>query len=150
MFYELKRVNVDPSIAQEVIKLYKELDRGNGGEQGTWHSSKAKTNPYSWFDNTFTEVKNALGKLTIDEWWFNCGELGDEYRWHKHVTHPKAAVLYLQTPPGSGAIEFREYEGYHTFHPTPGDFIIFSGNLAHRVLQSNSLDYRVSVAFNLR
>jgi hypothetical protein len=31
-----------------------------------------------------------------------------------------------------------------------GDFLLFSGNLAHRVLKNNSRDFRISVAFNFK
>ena len=58
-------------------------------------------------------------------------------------------MLYVQVPENSGGIEFRRQEEYQVFYPTAGDFIEFSGNLAHRVLPNLSDDYRISVAFNL-
>jgi hypothetical protein len=141
---------VDPCVAEEVVKLYKDLDNARGGAYGTWHSRRIRTNPYPWFEGTFNRVAAAVGDLTIDEWWFNCGEPLDEYRWHTHSPYKWAGVLYIQTPENSGGIEFRQQEEYYTHTPQAGEFLLFSGNLAHRVLKNNSTDYRISVAFNFK
>ena len=141
---------VDPCVAEEVIKLYKDLDNARGGAYGTWHSRRIRTNPYPWFEDTFNRVAAAVSDLTIDEWWFNCGEPLDEYRWHTHSPYKWAGVLYIQTPENSGGIEFRQQEEYYTHTPQAGEFLLFSGNLAHRVLKNNSTDYRISVAFNFK
>lgn len=148
MMYTQSRLEVD-DIASEVVKLYKDLDNARGGRYGTWHSRRISTNPYSWFDATFNRVQNAIGDLKIKEWWFNCGEPGDEYRWHGHEPFPYAAVLYIQTPPDCGAIEFRQGGEIQTVNPNVGDFLLFPGTLSHRVLKNLSTDYRISVAFNL-
>ena len=141
---------VDPCVAEEVVKLYKNLDNARGGEYGTWHSRRIRTNPYPWFEDTFNRVAAAVSDLTIDEWWFNCGEPLDEYRWHTHSPYKWAGVLYIQTLENSGGIEFRQQEEYYTHTPQAGEFLMFSGNLAHRVLKNNSTDYRISVAFNFK
>ena len=144
------RVDVDPGVAAEVVKLFKELDHGRGGALGTWHGKRMRHNPYEWFNSTFARVQAAVGNQRIDQWWFNCGEPGDEYRWHAHHPYTQSAVLYVQVPENSGGIEFRRYEEYQVFNPTIGDFIIFPSNLAHRVQPNKSADYRISVAFNLK
>lgn len=144
------RIDVDAGVAEEVVKLYKSLDRGRGGPYGTWHGARLHNNPYPWFQETYDRVASSIGDLTIDQWWFNCGQSGDEYRWHEHVPYKYAAVLYVQVPENSGGIEFRKHEEYQIFQPSMGDFILFPGNLAHRVQQNNSSDYRISAAFNLR
>jgi hypothetical protein len=141
---------VDPCVAEEVIKLYKDLDNARGGAYGTWHSRRIRTNPYPWFEGTFNRVAAAVSDLTIDEWWFNCGEPLDEYRWHTHSPYKWAGVLYIQTPENSGGIEFRQQEEYYTHTPQAGEFLLFSGNLAHRVLKNMSTDFRISVAFNFK
>ena len=150
MMFTQSRILVDNNVAPEVVKLYRDLDNARGGAYGTWHSRRIRTNPYPWFESTFNRVAAAVGDLTIDEWWFNCGEPLDEYRWHTHSPYQHAAVLYIQVPTNSGGIEFRKCEEYQVFQPSPGDFIQFSGNLAHRVLQNMSDNYRISVAFNLK
>ncbi len=147
--YTHSRIEVDDGIAAEVVKLYKDLDNARGGQYGTWHSRRIKANPYLWFDNTFCKIVQALDSMVIDEWWFNCGEPGDEYRWHAHTPYKWSAVLYLHTPQNCGGIEFRQQEEYQIFQPSVGDFLLFPGNLAHRVLKNNSNDFRISAAFNL-
>lgn len=144
------QIAVEPVVAQEVVKLFKELDHGRGGALGTWHGARMRYNPYPWFDSTFARVQAAVGNRRIEQWWFNCGEPGDEYRWHAHNPYTQSAVLYVQVPENSGGIEFRRYEEYQVFNPNAGDFIQFAGNLAHRVLPNRSKDYRISVAFNLK
>jgi hypothetical protein len=148
--FEQSQITVDPGVAAEVIKLFKELDHGRGGKHGTWHGVRHRTNPYEWFQPTFDRVAAAVHPLRIDQWWFNCGEQGDEYRWHDHGPYQHSGVLYVQTPENSGGIEFRKYEEYQTFMPAVGDFIQFAGNLAHRVQPNKSTDYRISVAFNFK
>jgi hypothetical protein len=146
--YTHSRIEVDDGIAAEVVKLYKDLDNARGGQYGTWHSRRIKHNPYPWFNNTFNRVADAIGNLKIDEWWFNCGEPGDEYRWHSHTPYLWSGVLYIQTSENCGAIEFRSYEAHEIVQPGVGDFLLFPGTLAHRVLKNMSKDFRISTAFN--
>jgi hypothetical protein len=149
MFTQSK-ISVDDNIAENVVKLYRDLDNARGGAYGTWHSRRIRTNPYAWFDNTFNRVAESIGDLVIDEWWFNCGAPDDEYRWHSHNPYPWAAVLYIQTPENCGGLEFKRHGEFQVFQPAVGDFLIFPGNLAHRVLKNHSTDFRISVAFNLK
>ena len=148
--FERHYLEVDPGLAEQVVKLYQDLDNARGGAYGTWHSRRIRTNPYEWFEATFNRVAASIGDMVIDEWWFNCGEPGDEYRWHSHNPYPLAGVLYIQTPENSGGIEFKRHGEFQIFQPSVGDFLLFSGNLAHRVLKNQSTDFRISVAFNLK
>ena len=143
------RISVDDNIAEEVVKLYRDPKHARGHRYGTWHSPRIRRNPYLWFESIFNRV-TAASNLTIDEWWFNCGAPGDEYRWHIHSPYLWAGVLYIQTPENSGGIEFRRDRERYTHTPQAGEFLLFSGNLAHRVLKNHSDDFRISVAFNLR
>lgn len=149
MFTQSK-IAIDNDVAEEVVKLYRDLDNARGGRYGTWHSQRIRKNPYSWFDTTFNRVAAAVEDFIIDEWWFNCGEHGDEYRWHAHVPYPWAAVLYIKTPENCGGIEFRRHGEFSSFMPSAGDFLLFSGNVAHRVLKNMSQDFRISAAFNFK
>lgn len=146
--FEQSRIEVDSHVAEEVVKLYRDLDNARGGRYGTWHSRRIRTNPYAWFDATFNRVAEAIGDLRIDEWWFNCGEPGDEYRWHSHSPYKWAGVLYIQTPGNSGGIEFQQRGEFQIFQPRAGDFLMFPGGLPHRVLKNYSTDFRISAAFN--
>ena len=150
LMFEQSRLEIDKSVADEVVNLYRDPKNARGHRYGTWHSPRIRTNPDPWFAATFNRVAAAVNNLVINEWWFNCGAPGDEYRWHGHNPYPLAGVLYIQTPENSGGIEFRRQEEYQVFQPTAGDFLLFSGNLAHRVLKNQSTDFRISVAFNFR
>ena len=152
--YTRRNVEVD-DVSSEVIALYTDPVNALSGSQGAWqcrywHSSKVKDNPYPWFDSTFDRVKSSIGDLYIDEWWFTCGAPGDEYSWHVHSRYAWTGVLYIQTPENSGGIEFKNGKEHQIFCPQVGDFLLFPGTLAHRVLKNLSNDYRISVAFNLR
>jgi hypothetical protein len=149
MFTQSK-ISVDDNIAEEVVKLYRDPKHARGHRYGTWHSPRIRSNPYLWFESTFNRVAAAVGDLTIDEWWFNCGAPGDEYRWHTHSPYKWAGVLYIQTPENSGGIEFKQGDEHYTHTPQAGEFLLFSGNLAHRILKNHSEDFRISVGFNFR
>jgi hypothetical protein len=148
--FEQRQLEVDAGLASEVVRLRRDPKNARGHRYGTWHSPRIRTNPYPWFAATFGRVAAAVSDLVIDEWWFNCGAPGDEYRWHGHNPYPLAGVLYIQTPENSGGIEFKRHGEHQVFQPSVGDFLLFSGNLAHRVLKNNSQDFRISVAFNFK
>jgi hypothetical protein len=150
LMFEQIWLEVDKDIADEVVNLYRDPKNARGHRYSIWHSTRIRTNPYPWFAATFNRVAAVAGNLKIDEWWFNCGISGDEYRWHTHNPYKWAGVLYIQAPKNSGGIEFRRQGEHQVFHPAVGDFLLFSGNLAHRVLKNNSADFRISVAFNLK
>ena len=150
MMFTHSRLTVDPEVADQVELLFATTDRGRGGRMGTWHGPRLRRCEYTWFQNTFDCVAASIGELKIDQWWFNCGQQGDEYRWHTHSPYPYAAVLYVKVPERSGGIEFRDRGEFQYFQPVEGDFLVFSGQLAHRVCPNESAERRVSVAFNLR
>ena len=148
MFTQSK-ISVDRNIAEEVVKLYRDPKYTRGHRYGTWHSPRIRSNPYLWFESTFNRVA-VVSELTVDEWWFNCGAPGDEYRWHTHSPYKWAGVLYIQTPKNSGGIEFKQDQERYTHTPQAGEFLLFPGNLAHRILKNHSEDFRISVGFNFR
>ena len=150
LMFEQSWLEIDKGIADKVVNLYRDPKNARGHRYSVWHSSRIRTNPYPWFAATFDRVAAAVNNLVIDEWWFNCGAPGDEYRWHGHTPYKWAGVLYIQTPENSGGIEFKRQGEHQVFQPSAGDFLIFPGNLAHRVLRNNSQDFRISVAFNFK
>jgi hypothetical protein len=65
-------------------------------------------------------------------------------------------VYYIQVPPESGRIEFKDPHSWFTddrawvgYAPEPGDIIAFDGMLLHRVAANDSKDMRISVGINL-
>jgi hypothetical protein len=143
-------ISVDDNVADEVVRLRRDPKNSQGHRYSVWHSPRIRTNPYPWFAATYNRVAESIGELTIDEWWFNCGAPGDEYRWHGHNPYKWAGVLYIQTPENSGGIEFRQGDKRYTHTSQAGEFLLFSGNLAHRILKNHSEDFIISVGFNLR
>jgi hypothetical protein len=148
MLFTISKIAVDPCVAPNVIEQYHLLDNQRGGIYGTWHSRRINNNPYPWFSSTLDQVQQAAGHLETAQWWFNCAALGDENRWHSHNPYKWAGVLYIQMPPLAGAIEFKRKAEFHTQIPEVGDFLLFSGGLAHRVHKNLSQDYRITAAFN--
>jgi len=148
--FEQSRLEVDPGVASEVVRLYKDPSNARGHSYSIWHSSRIRTNPYPWFASTYNRVAESIGELTIDEWWFNCGAPGDEYRWHTHNPYKWAGVLYIQAPENSGGLEFKHNEEQYTHTPQAGEFFLFPGNLSHRILKNHSEDFRISAGFNFR
>ncbi len=146
---EYHKISVDDCVATEVVRLYQRLDHARGGQYGTWHSQRMNHNPFEWFESTYSQVQQALGSLTIDQWWFNCGGPGDENRWHSHSPYKWAGVLYIQISNMAGAIEFKKNGSFQVFNPEIGDLLLFPGNLAHRVRKNLSTEHRISAAFNL-
>ena len=115
-------------------------DRGGRG----WQSVTYTGQPFSWFDSIYRQVEAEHGP--VDSWWMNVNTAGEYTGWHAHHRWSKVAVLYVSVP--GGDIEFRQGGAYWRETPKPGDLIVFSGSLEHRVLPNPSKDVRISVAFN--
>jgi hypothetical protein len=116
---------------------------------GKWCVNLLVVSVARWFDAAYARVQQAIGDREIEQWWFNCGAPGDEYRWHSHSPCKWAAVLYIQMPENAGAIEFKGEADFQTILPRAGDSLLFPGDLAHRVHKNLSNKHRISAAFNL-
>ena len=137
------QINIPSSLGNEIVALRRE-DTGNRGSRG-WQSKPYTSQPFSWFDEVYSSVKQQIGP--IDSFWFNVNTTGEGTGWHSHSRYQTVAVLYISVP--SGDIEFRQGGAYWTETPRAGDLLVFPGSLEHRVLANNSTDYRISVAFNV-
>ena len=102
--------------------------------------------PFLWFDSVYRAVEAEHGP--IDSWWMNANIPGEYTGWHSHSRWARVGVLYVVVPDGD--IEFRQGGAYWTETPKPGDLLVFSGELEHRVLPNNSNTVRISVAFNFK
>ncbi len=132
-----------PTDLAKQILLQRELDPRDRGGRG-WQSTPYTDQPFSWFDSTYRTVEAEHGP--IDSWWMNVNTPGEYTGWHSHSRWHKVGVLYVQVP--AGDIEFKQGGAYWTETPKPGDLLVFSGTLEHRVLPNSSTDVRISVAFN--
>lgn len=125
------------------IQLQRDLNPRDRGSRG-WQSVPYTSQPFPWFESVYRAVEAQEG--TIDSWWFNVNTAGEYTNWHAHVRWHKVAVLYVTVPGGN--IEFRQGGSYWTETPKPGDLLVFSGELEHRVRPNTSADPRISIAFN--
>lgn len=97
----------------------------------------------SWLSKTFPNTSSAL---------------------HNHTNSFLSGVLYLRVPNNSGDIMFENMNVHNVqiettedtlynsnrffFNPAPGVIIFFPSNTYHKVLENNSNDERLSLAFN--
>ena len=127
----------------EQIQLQRELNPRDRGSRG-WQSVTYTDQPFPWFESVYRAVE--LQEGAIDSWWMNVNTAGEYTNWHAHVRWNKVGVLYVQIP--GGDIEFKQGGAYWTETPKPGELLVFSGELKHRVLPNDSEQVRISVAFN--
>lgn len=132
-----------PEDLAEQIQRQRELNPRDRGGRG-WQSVPCTDQPFPWFESVYRAVEAQEG--AIESWWFNVNTPGEYTNWHAHVRWKKVAVLYVTVP--GGDIEFRQGGAYWTETPGPGDLLVFSGELVHRVKPNNSQAVRISVAFN--
>jgi hypothetical protein len=124
---------------------------------GGWHSrsfvytKQYNRRDYSWIIPTMQiiekEVNESLSHY-ISRSWFNINSTGNSNNWHHHGLHPIVGVFYIQVPENSGNIEFQKNEENFSYFPINGDFLLFPGNLNHRVLENKSTEDRISLAIN--
>jgi hypothetical protein len=131
-------------LAKQIL-LQRELDPRDRGQRG-WQSKPYTDQPFPWFEGVYRAVEAQEG--SIDSWWFNANTQGEHTGWHSHSRWARVGVLYVQVP--AGLIEFRQGGAYWTETPKPGDLLVFSGSLEHRVLPNTSEQVRISVAFNFK
>jgi hypothetical protein len=134
-----------PQGLAELIQQQRDLNPQDRGTRG-WQSRTYTDQPFPWFDAVYRAVEAQEG--SIDSWWFNVNTPGEYTGWHSHSRWARVGVLYVQVP--GGDIEFRQGGAYWTETPKPGDLLVFSGALEHRVLPNTSSDIRISVAFNFK
>jgi hypothetical protein len=138
------RLDLPQGLAEQ-IQVQRELDHRRRYGAG-WQSIGYTGQPFPWFDAVYRAVEAQEG--SIDSWWMNVNMLGEYTSWHSHSRWARVGVLYVQVP--GGDIEFRQGGAYWTESPKPGDLLVFSGDLEHRVLPNTSSDVRISVAFNFK
>ena len=102
------------------------------------------------------------------EFWFNIAEPGNYQEYHSHPNMHFSAVYYVDTPPKSGNIVFRNIEqivdSYTiptvpvltkpaafkscSYQPEPMLLLVFKSNLQHMVEKNFSNKDRISIAMN--
>ena len=108
-------------------------------------------------------------KLKLDSIWVNVLNPGGAHSGHIHPHSVVSGTLYLETPPGAGAIRFEdprlpmlmaapvrrddapdELRTFVTVSPEAGTVLLWESWLRHEVLAGNAKADRISVSFNYR
>lgn len=107
-------------------------------------------------------------KPRIDSLWVNLLKAGGHHSAHIHPHSIISGTLYVETPPGTGAIRFEdprltmmmaaptrredapeELQPFVTVQPRPGLLLLWESWLRHEVLPGSGRGERLSVSFNL-
>jgi hypothetical protein len=88
-------------------------------------------------------------KYLIKHIWFNISPPKAYHNWHRHGGTLQAVVYYIKTPVNCGNIEFRHKRELLNIEPYAGLLLTFPTELEHRVLENNTNEDRITLAFNL-
>jgi uncharacterized protein (TIGR02466 family) len=106
-------------------------------------------------------------KPKLDSLWVNLLKSGGQHSGHIHPHSIISGTLYVEVPPGSGAIRFedprlplmmaapprrkdapRELQPFVTVEPRPGLLVLWESWLRHEVLSGTGRGERLSISFN--
>ena len=100
-------------------------------------------------------------KLRLDSLWVNLLKGGGQHSGHIHPHSVISGTLYIEVPPGAGAIRFEDPRlplmmaaptrpgTFVTVDPAPGRLLMWESWLRHEVLPGTGRGERLSVSFNL-
>jgi hypothetical protein len=146
---EIKEYTVilDNGLKQKILELQKTIPSVLASNQGGWQGV-VDYREIPWVESLRYTIEQLTNRKT-QRFWFNINGYGNYNNWHKHFSNCNAAVLYINVPLNSGAIEFRQGDASKTITPKSGTLLVFPGTLEHRVLPNLSQEYRISLATNL-
>ncbi|WP_343346656.1 TIGR02466 family protein [Sphingomicrobium sp. XHP0239] len=106
-------------------------------------------------------------KPTLDHLWVNLMEAGAHHTSHLHPHSVLSGTLYVEVPPGAGAIRFEDprhtmmmaapirrddapdhLQPFITVEPQPGTLLLWESFLRHEVLSHPGPGERLSISFN--
>ena len=99
-------------------------------------------------------------KLKLDSLWVNSLKPGGMHSGHIHPHSVVSGTVYIETPPGAGAIRFEDPrlpmlmaaplgdERFEHVAPAPGLVLLWESWLRHEVLAGNAKAERMSMSFN--
>jgi hypothetical protein len=149
------RLNVPEDLIEKIYRL-KEIEPSDVPQKtnvGGWHS-KSFTPYKEYYNGRYQFSKSIIDQLVsqqnykFDKAWFNLNGPGGTNKWHNHGTSPVVSVFYIQTPNPCSDIEFKKNNELFSYTPRAGDFLVFPGELEHRVLENQSTEDRISLAIN--
>jgi uncharacterized protein (TIGR02466 family) len=108
-------------------------------------------------------------KLKLDSLWANVLKPGGAHSGHIHPHSVVSGTIYVDTPPGAGAIRFEDprlpllmaappraedapepLQTFVTVAPAPGTILLWESWLRHEVLPGTAKTDRLSISFNYR
>ena len=99
-------------------------------------------------------------KPRLDSLWVNLLKGGGQHSGHIHPHSVISGTLYIEVPPGAGAIRFEDPRlplmmaapprpgTFVTFDPAPGRLLMWESWLRHEVLPGSGRGERLSISFN--
>lgn len=159
-----------------IDKCNQERNKSSGiivSNRSGWHSdilSGKFIQPY--VEKYLKNLKNVWrfhSDIKVSNFWFNIGDSNSYNILHDHPSSLLSGVIYLQCPPNSSPIVFRnpiadlissylipftefdvnsELALEYNYKPEEGDIIIFPSWIKHRVDSGNFDGERISLAFN--
>ena len=164
----LKTINEKTSvsgISNQITKKYLTLASINKKvlDQSKYKNLKKEImKEFYYYAHGVLNYKNNKFKMTTS--WFTKSDAGQESNYHNHNNCMFSGCLYLKINDNSGGINFNNYENFrfqliatkydmlnardYTIKPQTGTIVFFPGEMHHRILQNESNEERVSLAFN--
>ena len=141
------QISFDNLLIDSILKL-KSIDQGvKYSNVGGWHSTPFYNTP-DWFKFYFEIIETAVNNK-IHSFWFNINEQGHSNKWHTHGNNYSfIGVWYLQTPSNSGNFCVEIDNKIEIMVPYSGLFITHPCGLNHCVTENQSVQSRISAAFN--
>ncbi|WP_309662489.1 TIGR02466 family protein [Sphingomonas sp.] len=99
-------------------------------------------------------------KPRLDSLWVNLLKSGGQHSGHIHPHSILSGTLYVEAPPGSGAIRFEDPrlplmmaaplrpDTFISIEPHPGLLLLWESWLRHEVLPGSGKGHRLSISFN--
>jgi len=107
----------------------------------------------------FARAQDWSVKPKLDSLWVNLLKGGGHHGGHIHPHSIISGTLYVEVPPGSGAIRFEDprlplmmaapvRDAFVTVEPRPGLLLLWESWLRHEVLPGGAKGERLSISFN--
>ena len=164
----LKNINEKTSVSgvpNKITKKYLVLASTNKKvlDQSKYKNLKKEImKEFYYYAHGVLNYKNNKFKMTTS--WFTKSDAGQESNYHNHNNCMFSGCLYLKIDDNSGGINFNNYENFrfrliatkydmlnardYTIKPQTGTIVFFPSEMHHRILQNESNEERVSLAFN--
>jgi hypothetical protein len=152
----LDHINLNSDLTESILQLVPIVTSSRASNQGGWQGELhyRRREEHQWIAPLMQAIEDTVKtykpNARLYRIWFNVNGTGHSNRWHKHSRDELVTVTYVKTNPDSGAIEFRHGDYTYACTPNPGEILVFSGAIEHRVLENISDESRISIACNFK